>query len=430
MNYEKALEYIHGTYKFGSKLGLDNINYLLDLMDNPHKHLKVIHVAGTNGKGSTSSYINSILIEEGYKTGLFTSPYLEVFTERIKINNMNIPEEDLARVTKYVKDKVEIMLSHGKNHPTEFEIVTAIAFKYFYEMKVDFVVLEVGMGGRLDSTNVINPLISVITPIAMDHTDYLGDTIEKIAYEKAGIIKENSFVVSHPQEREAMEVIKRVCNEKKSRLFLVSTETSIIKEYNEFGIVFDIKVFDEIYKDIKIKLLGEHQINNVAVALTTIAVLKKEYYIDIKRSSIYNGLIKCKWPGRMEILKRNPTILIDGAHNTHGAQALRKTIDKIFPCRRIIGVIGILGDKDYKGILSEIIPLCTMVIGTKPNNPRALSLEKLKHEVDNFSVEFLGYDLIRDALGKAIQVAGDDDIILCCGSLYMIGEIRTLITKG
>lgn len=430
MNYNEALDYIHGTYKFGSKLGLENINYLLELMGNPHKDLKVIHVAGTNGKGSTSSYINSILVEEGYKVGLFTSPYLEEFTERIQVNNKNMHKEDLGRITEFTKSKIDLMLSKGKNHPTEFEIVTAIAFQYFKEKGVDYVVLEVGMGGRLDSTNVIeNPLVSVITPISLDHTDYLGDTIDKIAFEKAGIIKKNGYVVSHPQEEQAMDVVKKQCKEKNSRLFVPSIGTINIKKYDDNGIRFDIDILDNFYDDLEIGLLGEHQVNNVAVALTTVRILLDYHNITISNKAIKNGLKNAKWPGRMEIIQKNPIILIDGAHNLQGAVALRKTIERIFTGKNIIGVLGILGDKDYEGIINEIIPLCSRVIVTRPNNPRALSVDKMIKAIEPFSVVTEGHESIVEAVNRAVEVATAEDIILCCGSLYMIGGIRSKFFK-
>lgn len=426
MNYNEALSYIHGTYKFGSKLGLENINYLLELLGNPHMDLNFIHVAGTNGKGSTSTFINSIMIEEGYKVGLFTSPYLEEFTERIRINVKNMPKDDLAEVTELVKAKVEIMLSNGRQHPTEFEIVTAIAMLYYKMQNVDYVVLEVGLGGRLDSTNVIeNTLVSVITPIALDHTEYLGDTLDKIAYEKGGIIKKNSCVVAHPQEEEAMMVIKNISAEKESTLTFAPVETIKIKKYDEFGITFDVNIEGVEYNDYEIELLGRHQVNNATVALTTIMALKKYHKIDVSERSIRNGLKKAKWPGRLEVLKRNPTLLIDGAHNIHGARALKRSIEEIFNYDRLIAVIGVLGDKDVDGILEEIIPLCDKVIITKPNNPRAISLDKLKEKIEALGKEVLTHADISDAVDKSLEVSEKGDLVLYCGSLYMIGDVRS-----
>ncbi|SKC43145.1 bifunctional folylpolyglutamate synthase/dihydrofolate synthase [Maledivibacter halophilus] len=430
MNYNEALEYIHGTYKFGSKLGLHNIKYLLKLMGDPHKDLKFIHVAGTNGKGSTCAFISSILVEQGYKVGLFTSPYLEEFTERIRINGKNIPEKELAKVTEIVKSKVDIMLSEGKSHPTEFEIVTAIAMLFYKLEKTDYVVLEVGLGGRLDSTNVIPaPLVSVITPIALDHTEYLGDTLDKIAFEKAGIIKNNSIVVAHPQKKEAMDVIEKVTGDRGSKLLIVPIEEAEIEKYDEFGVKFNINLFDEKYCDLEIGLLGKHQVSNAVVALTCIKALKKYYEIDISEKSIRNGLKNTKWSGRLEVLRRNPTLLIDGAHNIHGAKALKKTIEDVFEYNRLIGVIGVLGDKDVDGILSEIIPLCHKVVITKPNNPRAISLDELEKKIKFFSKDVYAYEDINSAVNKSLDLAKENDLILYCGSLYMIGDVRTILTK-
>lgn len=431
MNYNEALDYIHSTYKFGSKLGLDNIKYLLELLGNPHKSLKIIHVAGTNGKGSTSTFISQILKEEGYKVGLFTSPYLEEFTERVRINGDNIPKDDLAEITEIVKSKVEDMLKDGKSHPTEFEIVTAIAMLYYKLKKVDYVVLEVGLGGRLDSTNVVeNPLVSVITPIAFDHTQYLGNTIDKIAYEKAGIIKNNSFVVVHPQQKAAMDTIENVCNEMKSKLLVAPVESIKVKKYDEFGMKFDVDLYGEKLCGLEIGLLGKYQANNAVVALMTIKALREYHNISICESSIKNGLRNAKWPGRLEVLKRNPTLVIDGAHNIHGARALKKSIEEIFNYNRLIGVIGVLGDKDVDGILNEIIPLCSIVIITKPNNPRAISLEELREKIETFDKEVLVYENISDAVDKSLEISKADDMVVYCGSLYMIGDIRTKINKN
>jgi dihydrofolate synthase/folylpolyglutamate synthase len=426
LNYNEALDYIHSTYRFGSKLGLENIRDLLEHLGNPHNSLKVIHVAGTNGKGSTSTFINRVLIEEGYKVGLFTSPYLEEFTERIRINGENIPEDDLAEITEMVKSKVDIMIKEGKSHPTEFEIVTAIAMLYYKLKEVDYVVLEVGLGGRLDSTNVIeNPLVSVITPIALDHTQYLGDTIDKIAYEKSGIIKNNSFVVAHPQDKAAMDTIRNVCNERKAKLLVAPTQAIKIHKYNEFGMKFDLDLHDEGIYDLEIALLGKYQANNAVVALTTIKVLQKYHDINISEVSIRNGLKNTRWPGRLEVIKKNPTVIIDGAHNIHGAKALKRSIKEIFDYDRLIGVIGVLGDKDVDGILNEIVPLCDIVIITRPNNPRAISLDDLKGKIEGFGKEVLMYEDIREAVDKSLEISMEEDMVVCCGSLYMIGDVRS-----
>lgn len=275
LGYKEALDYIHGTRKFGCKLGLENIRTLLSMLGNPHKKLKYVHVAGTNGKGSTVAFISSILIESGYKTGIFISPYIERFTERIRVNREEISKEDLARITGIVKAKVDEMLMNGLFHPTEFEIVTAIAFQYFYEMKCDVVVLEVGLGGRFDSTNVIDDsLVSIITSVSYDHMAILGDTLSKIAFEKAGIIKNNSDVVLYTQDKEVEKVVEDACSASNSTLHKVKFEGIQVVYYDIEGQIFNFGV----YKNLKIKLLGAHQFKNAVVALEACKILAYKGY--------------------------------------------------------------------------------------------------------------------------------------------------------
>lgn len=427
MNYDETLKYIHGTYKFGSKLGLENITYLLDLMGNPNEKLKIIHVAGTNGKGSTSSFIASVLKAAGYKVGLYTSPYLEEFTERIRVNGENIPKKDLGEVTSFVKENVDKMVECGMNHATEFEIVTAIGFEYFKRQNVDFVVLEVGLGGRFDATNVVeNPLVSVITPIDFDHTDYLGDTLDKIAYEKAGIIKENSFVASFPQQKEAMKVIEEVCRVRNGKLIKAPIDSIEILKQDDRGQSFNVEYGNEKLKNITISMLGKHQIENATVALTALYILEKEHDVKISRSALYKGFKENIWPGRLEIIKRKPLILIDGAHNPQGMKALSKVLKELFSDRNIILGIGILGDKDAS-MLDEIVPLANKLVLTKPNNPRAMSVENLEKILEKYEKITLKKEKIVDAVEEALFLANDDDVVVFAGSLYMIGEVRTIL---
>ena len=355
MNYDEALEYIHGTLKFGVKLGLKNMERLLDFMGNPHKKLKYVHVAGTNGKGSTVAFISSVLIEAGYKVGIYTSPYIERFTERIKINHSEISESDLARITGFVKDKVDLMVAKGENHPTEFEIVTAIAFQYFYENVCDVVVLEVGLGGRYDSTNIIDSsLVSVITTISYDHMDKLGDTLSKIAFEKAGIIKENGHVIMYPQTEEVKKVIERVCTEKNSVLEIVDFSRINLLKYGVDGQVFD---FGE-YKALEISLLGEHQARNAAVAVSACKVLTGKG-LSISEYAIRKGLANARWPGRLEVVCKKPLFLLEGAHNPQGVHMLCKALCGYFPDRRKIFIMGVLKDKDYTAMVKEIAPIAS-----------------------------------------------------------------------
>ncbi len=423
MNFQEALDFIHGTNKFSIKLGLDNVNNLLSRMGKPQDALQYIHVAGTNGKGSTSSYMNQMLMAAGYKVGLYTSPFLEVFNERMRVNNENIPDALLAEITTEVKVFIDQMVVEGLNHPTEFEIVTAIAFEYFKREAVDIVVLEVGMGGRLDSTNVIStPLISVITPVDLDHVEYLGDTIEKVAAEKAGIIKPNGIAVVHLQVPEAMAVVEAACLQTETKLIPAPTTEIQVLEVSDHGTTFELQ--GERYT---IAMLGEHQTRNATVALTAIKALNETTRFKVSNEAIHTGLSRAIWPGRMEIMRREPLVLIDGAHNLHGAKGLSKAVKTLFEGRHIVAVVGILGDKDVSGMLSEMIPLCHTVICTEPDNPRKMTADKLKVQVSAFGVETYVAPVIAEAYEKALSLAKSDSVIVLFGSLYMIGAARTVI---
>lgn len=428
MNYNEAIEYIHGTKKFGSKLGTDNIRELLRLMGNPHNKLKHIHIAGTNGKGSTSSFIASILQSAGYKAGLFTSPYLERFNERIRVNEKDIEDESLAKITAMVKEKVNEMIEKDYNHPTEFEIVTAIAFQYYMEQQVDFVVLEVGLGGRYDSTNVIeDSVVSVITTISMDHMDILGDTISKIAYEKAGIIKENGLTVCYPQEKDAQVVIEDVCKHKKSHLIHVPTENMNITQSTEYGSTFDISFGEKTFKDLEISMLGKHQVFNASTALTAILTLNEKGITNISDEDIRKGLKNIRWAGRLEVLNRKPTFLIDGAHNAQGIESLKKSLREIFNYDNIILGVGMLMDKDVDTMLSELIPIADKVVVTEPNIFRSMKAEDLAKKIDKYNKEYVVASSIEDSIDKAFDMANDNDLIVFAGSLYLIGDVRRIV---
>lgn len=425
MDYKEALDYIHNTNKFGVVLGLENITKLLDLMGNPQKDLKFIHVAGTNGKGSTSSYIANVLHQADYEVGFFTSPFLEVFNERIRINNENIPDEDLAEVTETTKIAVDKMLAEGFSHPTEFEVVTAIAIEYYKRKQVDFVILEVGMGGRFDSTNVIeDSLVSVLVPIAMDHIDILGDTLEKIAYEKAGIIKDKGLVISYPQDLEAKKVVEEVAREKNAELITVPVESLNISEMNELGSKFDFKYGKYDFKDLQIRLIGKHQAYNATTALTTLLTLKDKGEIDLTEEQIRRGLDETRWIGRLELLKTSPRFIIDGAHNMQGIQALKKTIDEVFEYDRLILGLGILADKEVEEMIAEMAPLGDEIIVTTPNIFRAMEAKELGERIGKYNKNYTVEPDIEKAIDLALEKAGENDIILFSGSLYLIGDVR------
>lgn len=431
MNYEEAIEYIHSTYKFGSKLGLENIGRLTELLGNPQDSYKVIHVAGTNGKGSTCNLIKEVLVDAGYKTGLFISPYLEEFTERIQVNNKPIDKDSLSRITTLVKDKIDIMLSEGYNHPTEFEVVTAIGFEYFKEQNIDFLVLEVGLGGRFDSTNIVkSPLLSVITSISYDHTEYLGDTLEKIAYEKAGIIKENSNVVIYPQGENIKNVIRKKAIENNTKVYEVSSKNIEKIKSDITGQWFkylkkDVFNIDEL----KINLLGEHQLLNALTALQSLEVIKKEGY-NISSENVKNGFSKCKFPGRFEVINKNPLIVLDGGHNTDGIKQLSRTLEEYFKDKKIIFFYGMLKDKDPKAFFDYILPLAKEVYTLTPASPRAVKAEDLAKSIEsNYNIKataLQSYDLVLTVLKSADK----SDIIAFAGSLYLVGGIRTLLRNN
>ena len=430
MNYNEALQFIHESHKFGMRLGLDNIKKLLELLGNPQNNLKIIHVAGTNGKGSTCSFISSILKESGYKVGLYTSPFLETFTERIRVNGENIREEEVGKIVSLIKEKIEIMVSEGYSYPTEFEIVTAMAFYYYNQEKVDFVALEVGLGGRYDATNVIDkPVVSAITSISLDHTGILGDTLEKIAFEKGGIIKENCPTIVYPQQEEASEVIKNICAEKKSKYMECDFKNIEIKSSNINSQIYNCNINGKELRDLEIKLIGDHQIKNSIVALNVIEYLNDIKITNISEENIRKGLLETKWPGRIEKISENPMFIIDGAHNEEGAKSLANSIDKYFENKNKILVIGMLEDKDIDSVLDLLIPKFNKVITTTPDNPRAIDANKLKEKIERYNIEVTCKPNIKEAVDYALEISNKDDVIISAGSLYMIGNVRTIIVN-
>lgn len=430
MNYNEALQFIHESHKFGMRLGLDNIKKLLELLGDPQNNLKIIHVAGTNGKGSTCSFISSILKESGYKVGLYTSPFLETFTERIRVNGENIREEEVGKIVSLIKEKIEIMVSEGYSYPTEFEIVTAMAFYYYNQEKVDFVALEVGLGGRYDATNVIDkPVVSAITSISLDHTGILGDTLAKIAFEKGGIIKEDCPTIVYPQQEEASEVIKNICAEKKSKYIECDFKNIEIKSSNINSQIYNCNINGKELRDLEIKLIGDHQIKNSIVALNVIEYLNDIKITNISEENIRKGLLETKWPGRIEKISENPMFIIDGAHNEEGAKSLANSIDKYFENKNKILVIGMLEDKDIESVLDLLIPKFNNVITTTPDNPRAIDANKLKEKIERYNIEVTCKPNIKEAVDYALEISNKDDVIISAGSLYMIGNVRTIIVN-
>lgn len=428
MNYNEALNYVENTGKFAINLGLQRIQRLCDLAGNPEKYLKVIHVAGTNGKGSTTTFISSVLISQGYKVGIYTSPYIERFTERIKINNTEINEEEVARLITEISSDIDRVEKEGLERPTEFEIITACAFKYFNEQKVDFVVLEVGLGGRFDATNIVNPLLSVITTISYDHMNILGDTLGKIAFEKAGIIKIDKPVVIYPQEKEVMDVLLKEAANKNADIKLVSDMKFEVLKDSDDGIIFNAFGNRE-YKSLKLNMTGSYQVMNALTALKAIETLAEEG-INVENSAIYEGFASAAWPGRFEIIHREPYIVLDGGHNNQGIDVLVSALKKYFPDKKVRIVCGMLRDKEYSRMIERLGEVSNDFISVRANNPRALSAKELKEVIEVKGKNAVVAESIQEGVKKALEVTQRDEVLVFCGSLYMIGEVRRILKKN
>ncbi len=420
MNYKETLRYIDSFALFGSVLGLDRLIELLKRMGNPQKKLKFVHVAGTNGKGSTTTMLSNILIKSGYKTGLFISPYVLCFRERMQIDGCMISEDDLCSCTGFVKKHVEKMRGDSLVI-TQFELETAIAFEWYSRQGCDIVCLEVGLGGRFDATNVIDcPLVHVITAIDYDHTAILGDSISKIAFEKAGIIKGSSTVIYPLQQDDAKQVIVNCCEKAGSVPVIVDLSTLEItdKSWMAFNFDYDGLSFEK-------SLPGLFQVYNAATAYTAALQLRECGYTITDDQIIY-GIKDTFFPARTEILSRFPLVVLDGAHNISGAQELAKTLKGITG-DKIILMIGLLSDKDYDKILEILLPFADMAILLTPNNPRALMATQLADIAKKYCNCCLSFDDYNLAVDYVFSVATENDAIVACGSLYLASDIRPLL---
>jgi dihydrofolate synthase/folylpolyglutamate synthase len=420
MNVQQALEYINGTSRFGSKPGLEIIGLLMEKLGNPQDDLKFIHVAGTNGKGSTCAFIASVLQAQGYKTGLYISPYVDVFNERIQINRQYIPDEELAKATEKVKEKADEIIAEGKRSPTIFELVTAVALLYFQKEKCDYVVWETGLGGRLDATNIVKTtLCAVITNIGYDHTAILGNTLSQIAFEKAGIIKNGIDVVLYRQTDEVEEVIRKVCRERQANLYIADFDDIEVTESSLSGYTFNKGSF----KGLRISLLGEHQLKNASVALTACRCLIRQGVV-ISEDSIRKGFMNAKWQARAEIVREKPMYMVDAGHNPQCAQALKDMVDKHFPGIRPVYIYGSLIDKDYQAVSEILFSDAKAVITVSTKGERGLTAQDLGETVKNYCKQVFPHDTIKDAMRFCKNYVSDHDLVIVFGSLTFLDEAR------
>lgn len=420
MNYTEAMDYIAEKNRLGSVLGLEHIQELLRRLGEPQNQCKVIHIAGTNGKGSILACIDAVLQDAGYQVGRYISPTIFCYLERFQINDRFMEESVFAEYLSRIQMIIEEMEQEGIVGVTAFEIETALAFLYFYEQQVDVVLLETGIGGRLDATNVVEkPICTVLASISLDHMGILGDTIKKIAYEKTGILRDNVPCVVYPWNQEAMPVIEQQCRLHNVEPILPDMKELTIKKGDLYYEKFDYKKVNY-----NLGILGEHQIYNALTAIETLEVIRTCLKNGLEKVNIQNGLHNVIWKGRFEILERKPYVIRDGAHNLDAAKQLYKQVTKHFTNHRIIYIIGILRDKEHYAILSLLVPLATKVyVVTVPDNNRALPAERLAEEVREFCEQVVIAESPEQAYRSAKEEAEQEDVILAFGSLYYIGRI-------
>ncbi|MGM0874444.1 MAG: bifunctional folylpolyglutamate synthase/dihydrofolate synthase [Bacillota bacterium] len=424
--YSEAIDWIHGRLKFGVKPGLKRMEWLLEELRHPEKNIPIVHVAGTNGKGSTISYMLHMLTEAGYKVGSFTSPYIETFNERISVNGQPISDQEMLGLVNAVKPYVEKIEQTDLGGPTEFEIITTMMFLYFGKHNPpDFLLLETGLGGRLDSTNIIEPFLSIITNVGYDHMNILGETIAEIAGEKAGIIKHNVPIITAAENHEALKVISEVAHIKDANLLVYGKEINIIeKQLDNDGEMFSIQTPYETYKDVIISMRGQHQIKNAALAITAIDYLKKISKVKIAEDQIRKGLEKTFWKGRFELVNSNPEIIIDGAHNKEGIESLIETLIRHYPNKKIHILYSALKDKDYIEMIERLSSIATSMHFTSFNFPRAATAIELYSAC---SIQEKTYSESWQSIFDNLLTTYQDqkeDLVVVTGSLYFISNIR------
>ncbi len=433
MTYEEAKAYLAEISHSGIVLGLDTMRELLARLDNPQEKLQFVHIAGTNGKGSTLAFISTILQCAGYTVGRYASPRVFKYEEFVQVNGENIEREALCRYVRQIKNVITSMEADGLERPTLFEVETVIGFLYFVEMECDVVVLECGLGGRDDATNVVdNILCNVLTPIGMDHMGFLGDTLEEITEVKAGIIKNRAPVCMGRQQKRARLVIEKVCG--RMGCPLIQTDDSRLHIYDELEYAQDgapMIRFDYKYlTDLRIRLIGRYQVDNAVLAIEAAKVMD-DWGLTVSTEHIREGLAKTVWPGRFETIAMKPQVIVDGAHNPHGMKQLKESLEYYFEGRRIVGIMGVLADKAYDEECEMMAPLFDKFFTvTPPENPRALEAEKLAAVLDLFHNDVTACESIEAAVDAALEDAKEEDVIIIFGSLSYIGEACRIVRRA
>ena len=413
MTGQEAAQLVHERAWVGQKPGLDRIRRLLGRLGDPQKELKFVHIAGSNGKGSTAAMLASVLTAAGLKTGLYTSPHLWRFNERFQVDGVPIPEEDLADITTRVLEAAE--------DETEFELMTAIGMIWFLRAQCDIVVLETGLGGRLDSTNVIDrPEVAVITHIGLEHTELLGDTLDKIAAEKAGIIKRGCDAVLYEQGFDLYCLFENICKFWDSGLSM--TVDPVVLSSGLEGQVFTYREKGPY----RISLLGEYQVRNAAVVLETVNVLRTQGW-NISEEAVVRGLAQAQWPGRLELAWNSPNVILDGGHNPQCMEALARSLQGLYPGKKLIFLTGVLADKDWNAMMGELLPLAKRFYTITPESPRALPAVELAAYLERKGGRAIPCGSVGDGLDQSLAAAEPEDVVCVCGSLYMIGEARHLL---
>lgn len=423
MTYQDALNYLASLQRFGINLGLARIEKLLDLLGRPERSFRSIHVAGSNGKGSTTAMLTAVLTASGIRTGMYISPHLEDYTERISIDGTPIRQEEFADAIQKVAVLAEKMTAEGMEHPTEFELITAAAFHHFALAGVEYAVIEAGLGGRIDSTNVIIPDVSIITNVTREHIDKLGPELSDIARHKAGIIKTGRPVVTAAQG-ESLEVIIQEAKKSGSPLYAAGCEyvsCSMGIDNNQQQILFRFNGCENRYS---ISLMGRHQAENAGLVLMSLTLLAESEQ-RLTETAIQSGLRHAVWPGRFEIFGHKPDIIVDGAHNPDGARALRQTLDDVYPGQSVIFVLGILADKDIEGILCVLVRQDDIVVAVKPDSPRASEPSELVARLQ--PGQATAYDSLNGGIQSAVALAGPQGVVCIAGSLYQVGEARRAV---